>query len=89
MNLEDLRKICEQATPGPWHNCLFESEARFIATFNPAVVEKLLDLVEAVKAADAEPDEPGTIVSPGLHRVREALSALQNESPADSRAFQA
>lgn len=64
MNIKELRKIAEAATPGPWQagNKYFgtdkgsqsemlgeacQNNAAYIATFNPAFVSKLLDVVEA------------------------------------------
>ena len=66
MNLKDLRKIAESATPGPWtggdryfgtdkgdeSELLGKAEPndiKYIATFNPALVSKLLDVVEAAQ----------------------------------------
>ena len=42
MRLDELRKIAEAATPGPFP---------FIATFDPPTVLALLDVVEAAKEA--------------------------------------
>lgn len=60
--IEQLREICGKATPGPWKQYMYEicsksdvhilqtlktDDGEFVTTCNPALVSKLLDVVEA------------------------------------------
>ena len=79
MNLTELRKICEAATPGnnPPNKArlayvITAEQAIFCDTFNPALVAKLLDLWEVAKSCARmySVEDPDLI---------DALAALEND----------
>jgi hypothetical protein len=108
MNLTNLRKIAEAATPGPWDTkedeCNGKDEAwcywhrvgpfslmgeklnhndRFIATFNPAMILKLLAVVEAGKESIGRMSEGAyreMLRGEGKHNMMMALAALEEET---------
>lgn len=82
MNLTKLKSICEAATPGKhWvefhtvkaNDAEEETVLKFIATFNPATIAKILAVVEAANVlVDNYSWGP-------LCKLAEALDALEND----------